>query len=358
LFGLSRANQLVNLLEDRLVQTLPASAMPPESVAGLLDLLEKAGGCVQVLDPPEQVRAAWRRLIHEMRAGGHVPCGWHLVHRGRDAGDLVLELRRGTHPSKRYQPSSRRQIPIPDLLVDPHPVVDRLRDQPNRLPESDENRSRTLLFLQALVNEAGKRGCEVRSSEKALLTVVDDGQPFDVRVWEETGARWRLRLVVTIDGADHAASEWKDYARKRIEDELPAILADLRRRGRRLHERQEAAARAEQLRIQQERDRAVTAHRDQILRQQVGDWLLAEDIRAYCADLLAAGMAADDPWLTWAHNYADSVDPLAEPPCLPPDPPPSQETTRAPRQRSAPSQVDSAVPQARPWRPNRRWYHG
>jgi hypothetical protein len=302
-----------------------------------LDLLEKAGGCVQVLDPPEQVRAAWRRLIHEMRSGGHVPGGWHLVHRGRDAGDLVLELRRGTHPSKRYQPSSRRPIPIPDLLVDPHPVVDRLRDQPNRLPESDENRSRTLLFLQALVSEAEKRGCEVRSSEKALLTVVVDGQPFDAWVWEETGARWRLRLVVTVDGADNAAPEWKDYARKRIEDELPAILADLRRRGRRLRERQEAAARAEQLRIQQERDRAVTAHRDQILRQQVGHWLLAEDIRAYCADLLAAGMAPDNPWLTWANNHADSVDPLANPPGLPPDPP-SQETAQAPGQRRMPGQ--------------------
>lgn len=56
--------------------------------------------------------------------------------------------------------SSLRPIPIPDLLVDPHPIVDRLRDQPNRLPESDENRPRTLLFLQALVSEAEKRGVQ------------------------------------------------------------------------------------------------------------------------------------------------------------------------------------------------------
>ncbi|OZV73098.1 hypothetical protein CA850_31490 [Micromonospora echinospora] len=337
------------------MDALPGSTTPPASVQDLLDLLEKAGGSLQVLDPPEQVRAAWRRLIHTVRSGGHVPKGWHLVHRGRNAGDLVIELRRGRHPSKRYQPSSRSSVPVPELLVDPHPVVNQLRDQPNRLPASDENRSRTLLLLQALCDEAGSRGWGIRSGTDALLSMVVDEQPIEIRMREESGARWALRLVLTVTDPDGGVAEWKDYARKRLEDELRSILEDLRRRGRRLHDRQEAAAQAEQQRLRQERERAVTAHRDHILREQVGAWLLAEDVRAYCGDLVTAGMPIDDPWLAWAYTYADNLDPLADPPGIPDDPPPSA-TVPAPRRRHA--QKTSDAPPERPWHPNRRWHHG
>ncbi|MEU9507118.1 hypothetical protein AB0D32_12645 [Micromonospora sp. NPDC048170] len=338
------------------MDALPGSTMPPASVQGLLDLLEEAEGSVQVLDPPEPVRAAWRRLIHAVRFGGHVPKGWHLVHRGRDTGDLVIELRRGRHPSKQYQRASHSSVPVSELLVNPHPVIDRLREQPSRLPESDENRSRTLLLLQALCLEAEKREWAVRSSTEALLSVVVDDQPLEVRVREEKGARWTLRLVLTVTDADTGVAEWKDYARKRLEGELPAILTDLRQRGRRLRDRREAATRAEQLRLRQERDRVVTAHRDQMLRQQVAAWLLAEDIRSYWADLVTAGMRIDDPWLAWAHTYADDLDPLADPPGIPSDPPPSA-AVRTPRQQHA-ERTASAAPPDQPWHPNRRWYHG
>lgn len=335
------------------MDALPGSTKPPASVQGLLDLLEKAGGSLQVLDPPEQVRAAWRRLIHAMRSGGKVPKGWHLVHRGRDAGDLVIELRRGRHPSKHYQPKARSSAPIPDSLVNPHPVVDGLRDQPSRLPASDENRSRALLLLQSICKDAESRGWVVRVGKEALLSVVVNDQPIEVRMREESGSRWTLRLVLTVTDTDGGVAEWKDYARKRLEHELPAVLSDLRQRGRRLHDRREAAVRAEQRRLQQERDRVVTSHRDQVLRDQVGAWLLAGDIRSYCGDLVAAGMPPEDPWLSWAHTYADGLDPLADPPGVPDDPPP---TATAPRRRH--DERISPPPPQRPWHPNRRWYHG
>ncbi|MGI5147198.1 hypothetical protein ACQEVC_12580 [Plantactinospora sp. CA-294935] len=338
------------------MDALPGSTRPPASVQGLLDLLEKAEGSVQVLDPPAQARAAWRRLIHALRSGGHVPKGWHLVHRGRNTGDLVIELRRGRHPSKQYQPVNRSSVPVPEFLVDPHPVIDRLREQPSRLPESDESRSRTLMLLQALCVEAEKRAWAVRWGTDALLSVVVDEQPLEVRPREDQGARWTLRLVLTVTDADAGVAEWKDYARKRLEDELFAILTDLRQRGRDYVTAAEAAERAEQARLQQERDRAVTAHRDQILRQQVAAWLLAEDIRSYCTDLVTAGMRIDDPWLAWAHTYADDLDPLADPPGSPDDPPPS-EAVPAPRQQHA-EKTASTPPPYQPWHPNRRWYHG
>jgi hypothetical protein len=264
--------------------------MPPASVQGLLDLIEAAQGSVQVLDPPEEVRAVWRRLVHAVRSGGHVPKGWHRVHCSRNTGDLIIELRGGRHPSKQYQPTSPSSVPVPEFLVDPHPVIDRLREQPSRLPESDENRTRTLLLLQALCAQAEKRAWTVRSGTDALLSVVVDEQPLEVRVREEKGACWSLRLVLTVTEADAGVAEWKDYARKRLEDELPAILTDLRQRDRRLRDRRETAVRAEQVRLQQERAQVVTAHRDKVLRQQVTAWLLAEDIRSYCSDLVTAGM--------------------------------------------------------------------
>jgi hypothetical protein len=58
-----------------------------------LSCWEKSGGVVHVVDPPDEVRAAWRRLLHVVRRDGHVPSARHLVQRGRNVGDLVIELR-------------------------------------------------------------------------------------------------------------------------------------------------------------------------------------------------------------------------------------------------------------------------
>jgi len=67
---------------------------------------------------------------------------------GRDAGDLVIELRVGEHPPTRYQPTRTQTLAVSELLTDPHPVVDALRNQPGWLPASPINRSRTLLLLE------------------------------------------------------------------------------------------------------------------------------------------------------------------------------------------------------------------
>lgn len=84
-----------------------------------------------------------------------MPEGWHLVHRGRDAGDPVIELRPGKHPSHRYRPTSDGPVlPIPGELIEPHPVVNALRNQPHRLPASPHNRSRALMILDTLAREA------------------------------------------------------------------------------------------------------------------------------------------------------------------------------------------------------------
>jgi hypothetical protein len=57
---------------------------------------------MQVIDPPEDVRAARRSLLHVVRRDSHVPDGRRLLHQGRNVGDLVIELRPGEHPARRY----------------------------------------------------------------------------------------------------------------------------------------------------------------------------------------------------------------------------------------------------------------
>jgi len=95
------------------ISALPCGTPPPATPAALLNLLEQAGGVMQVIDPPEDVRAAWRSLLHVVRRDGHVPEGWHLLHRGRNVGDLVIELRPGEHPARRYRPSATGSIAVP-----------------------------------------------------------------------------------------------------------------------------------------------------------------------------------------------------------------------------------------------------
>jgi hypothetical protein len=232
--------------------------------------------------------------------------------------------------------------------------VDRLRKQPDRLPTSEQNRSRALLLLQALATAATARGHTINpAAGDVLLTVVIDDSAFGVRLCEETGARWTLRLVLELIGPGDGPSRWIDYSRGRVEDELPAVLREMQRRARHEHALKEAARTA----AKRERERVIGAHRDEILRRQVADWVLARDVRAHCADLVNAGMPAADRWLIWAHEYADTLDPLADPPGIPADPDPS--ATAHPASPSSPSNRDISGPARTDtsWHPNQRWYH-
>lgn len=144
----------------------------------------------------------WRRAIHALKQNNEVPDGWHLLHRGRNSGDLVIQLKPGQHPVHANRPGVGSRIPVPELLADPHPVVDALRNQPARLPASPQNRLRALMLLEALAREAERRGLVVRADQDtALLQVMADEEPYGVQVHEETGARWTLRLVVGLVGA-------------------------------------------------------------------------------------------------------------------------------------------------------------
>jgi hypothetical protein len=338
------------------VLRLPAGRKPPLTTAVLLDLLEEGGGSVQVADPPDEVRAAWRRLLHAVKQGGEVPTGWYLLHRGRNRGDLTIELRPGEHPSGRYRrPAEPSSIPVPVELGAAHPAVDRLRDEPHRLPASTANRSRALMIVQALADAAVAKGHAVVSGEQDVLIVVEvDGQRYGVRIAEEAGTRWTLRLALEIDGAGKGISRWVDYAHPRVEDDLAEGLAEIERRATAVRAEQRAQQCAERQRLEDKRLRQVIKRRDKVLREQVAAWKLAQQIRAHCDQLVAAGMPADDPWVMWASAFAAGIDPLGHPPAAPPDPSPTEKA-----QELSPAPVmPSPFPRPQPWHPNRRWYHG
>ncbi len=340
---------------------MPATTLPPATAGGLLDLLERRGGVVRVSDPPEAVRAAWRRLLHACKLGGHVPEGWHLRHRGRDAGDLVIELRVGEHPAKCYQPTRTPTLAVPELLTDPHPIVDALRNQPGRLPASPINRSRTLLLLESLVREAQRRGYVVHGAGESASTVLSievAGQQYTVTVYEETGARWTLRLCLNLHGPGQGRDLWTDYVRRPVEVELSAILDEIARRAAEITAEEERRQRAQTERQEREEQRQVTEHRAQVLHEQVTAWRLAEDIRHHCGELVAAGLPRGDGWLRWAGEYAESLDPTLDPPGLP-APPTEEELARQRYERRAERQRRDRgeVERPRPWHPNRRWWH-
>jgi hypothetical protein len=337
------------------LKVLPSRTTPPSTVTELLDLLQDAADGVQVLDPPKDIRAAWRRLLHVLRSDRHIPDGWHLVQRGRDRGDLVIQLRRGPHPSRKYQ-ATKAPTKIVEDLADAHPVVRELREQPQRLPDSDTNRSRTLLLLEAIASHTAKHGYSIKSATApALLMVGGSLTAVAVRAWEDTGKRWNQRLCLAIDGPGRQSASWNDYSSQPLEAQLPEIMKAVKA----LISKEEARIRAEersmQAQLDRERERQINSHRAAALRDQVARWLLAQDIRAHCADLVDGGVTAQDRWVKWASEYADSIDPLRDPPGLPADPPHDTQSESAAADISRATAASYSA--QRSWHPNRRWYH-
>lgn len=342
---------------------------PPATPEALLSLLERHSGVVHVANPPGPDRAKWRRLIHACKQHGHVPDGWHLLHSGRDSGDIVIELRQGEHPFRKYTSAPKPlPIPVPDSLSDPHPVAAALREQPNRLPASRESRSRCFLIVDALAREAERRGHLARGGTgSALLVITVEDVVFSLAITEETTRRQTERLVLTLSGPGEGTARWADYAKSPLEQQLAAVIDEISRRGpivaaerAERHRREQKIEEEKRQRAEAERQREITAHRAEILRGEVQRWRQAEEIRAHCAAVESAGLDHDDEWLRWARDYADSIDPALAPHGVPPAPTAEelqQRRRRAEQQQQSAPTHDPSIYAERPWHPNQRWYH-
>lgn len=328
----------------------PAGAEEPAvSVESLMQAVTDASGTLTVEDPPEPVRAAYRRAISRAITGGSVPDGFVLRHSGRDRGTLRIRL----VPKSQLAPSaaSLPAIPVSQVLTGTCELVRALQTQPQLLDVSEQTRPRALLIAQAIADECELRGYGVglRDDQDPSFAVTVDEDRFGVVIseeWEQGEAPepeklaaakydWqripvsvrpvrsgRLRLDLQIGSA---ARGWADRTRWTLEQKLPHLFAEIAERATdlaRARARQEEERRRRRTEWDEAIPRARQAHLDQLNRDRLRDHLTrsaeADAIRAYCARLQALAEGIEDvdqldritEWLRWAADQADRIDPV------------------------------------------------
>jgi hypothetical protein len=142
-------------------------------------------------------------------------------------------------------------------------------------------------------------------------------------------------MIVRLLGVRGGRRFWGDGKCVMVEQKLGDMLDSLEFRARRVDEH-----RAERERVAAERLRRMQPLIDEarvafgmdfvsgVLREQVGDWRLAADIRAMCDHvqqriLDGHGTAGDKAWLEWAREHADRLDPANRPLAVPATPVPA-----------------------------------
>jgi hypothetical protein len=323
----------------------------------LIERLVASGGYLQVPDPDPETRAAWRRALHAAKQSSTLPEGRMIWHKGRDAGDLRIELRERPEPQPAWERRERVRIPVPERLGRSHPVVAELKEaarppkvagygwggyqverrlRPLDVPRG--NLPRALRIMQALITEAERRGHHVHIVDQERrrwrdVCIVVKGHANALTVKERDD-----RLQVILPDAYVGRRHWTDGPRRSIEDKLGDALAEIESRAEEAEQH-----RLDQERRQQERqrrweeamaaalERFVQDHRAQVLRKQVESWRLARDIRAFCSAIRASAAATGElsgdasAWLEWASSYAGVIDPVLHPPGMPEDPKPTRE---------------------------------
>jgi hypothetical protein len=319
-----------------------AAADPGLPGAAVMDRLLEAGGLLRIKNPDAAVRTAYRRAIASI-AADDVPEGKRITYRGRDRGDLVIELVDKPDPG----PSPPAPIQVPKAVNLDLPLLAHLAANPQLLDVSDGMRDRALRLVQALVEEGTRRGHEtgprddgpsfelvIRGEaievtvreEKDKVTRVSDEDRAKVKYdWQRASPTavldWSGRLVMTMPGERH----WADRKRWTLEGKLSSLLmtaesiADGRIAGR-VH--------AERARIERREwwedavQKARAAYVLELNRGRLADQLRAHaharDLRVYADAVtaqalnLAAGRerAAALDWAGWIRQEADRLDPL------------------------------------------------
>ncbi len=211
------------------------------------------------------------------------------------------------------------EVPIPQRLTRPHPLVVRLREvsTPHRRSSSDpielgygyrsgyradkpretlraldvprSTLQRALRVMQALIDEGRRRGYEIRESKPSPsrvteIEIVIQEHGFAVTISEKEG---KLRLW--LPHAYGGRRQWNDGPRGLIESKLGDMLASLEARARELEERRVAWEEEERRReaarqraIERARERYADAFRVEVLKREVEAARFARDIRSYC----------------------------------------------------------------------------
>ncbi|MBP2322654.1 hypothetical protein JOF56_003039 [Kibdelosporangium banguiense] len=316
----------------------------------LIDRLQENAGVVTVVDPEAPTRAAWRRAIHAAKEDGLLPRGHHLRHRGRDTGDLRIELVKGEHPDARHW-APRLRVDVPNAIGQVHPLVAKLQRRPGRIFVTEASLNRALRILNTLLTEWERRGNSAELEDDAHgITMICGESRYGTQISEQREVveqyptseeleqkkvyAWqRVQPTEREVGTGYLVLElkhewkysgrrrrWADRARWTLESKLTDVLAELEARAQ-LDEERRIAKLEEEARRQQDCEAAMATARFRFaedvkikaLTEQVDGWEQAARIRAYCDALQAAQADANSDvtaWIEWARTYADRIDPL------------------------------------------------
>jgi hypothetical protein len=150
----------------------------------------------------------------------------------------------------------------------------------------------------------------------------------------EAKATGRLCMDFVGFSMSERPCRWADSKNSSLESQLPELLYEAEARALDAEERALQAERAAKERQEQwesameaAKERYIRAYRGRALEQDAAAWRPAVQIRDFCDAAEAKfGSGSDQPaegfsdWLGWAHEYADRLDPLREPPKIPDDP--------------------------------------
>lgn len=325
------------------------TSLPSLSVAEAIRQIEEAGGTLRLVAPADSERATWRRVISLANSTGSLPDGKRIRHTGRDAGDMTVIL---ADAEESGPPRTLPEVPVPERLQRPHSIVREFRDHPSVFNVSRAHRQRALLLLEAVIQEAVRRGFEVINKVKPRRSGASN--PVARLVLKLSGEAYDLRLVELSDRTPHTptAKELKDkeryswthipdfdylpngrlefrlegYPEKRfgdrerwkLESRLPLLFAELMQRVEIDKQRREdRQSKAERKRLQWEeamasaRQRFLESHRAVELQRQIDSWKLATEIRRFCDQVTSRyGGETDVAWIDWARSYADRLDPV------------------------------------------------
>jgi len=176
----------------------------PEGAVALIRRLRQAGGTLHISDPDEATRAQYRRVLHAAVQRGIVPDGFHLLHTGRDAGDLIIRLESDEHRDEADW--NRIRLSARDLITDPDQLVARLQDDRASIDVSESVLPRALAFVRILAEEADRR--------KFRLAISRRGKPRGLHA-HARGHQFRLSVKEELDTVPHRYSEEELRQRKR-----------------------------------------------------------------------------------------------------------------------------------------------
>jgi hypothetical protein len=351
-----------------------ASAKTPAHLAAeLIRQLQAEGGTLIIPDPDSGTRARYRSALDAAKKLGTVPAGHHLLHTGRDKGDLIIRLESDDHRDETDW--NRIRLSARDLISAPEELAARLREDRASLDVSESVLPRTLEIVRALAEEAGRNGFRLAVSRRGKprgLHVHVKGHQLSVIITEECDEvphryteeelkrerryTWQRvqpktdsvpsgRLRVEVRGTRGEVRARADDKRGPLEAKIKMLVKDIgdlvdaaeqaRIEQQRAHEelmanirkadeerrREEADRRARQEAAQANaRAKALNDHRREVIARALSAWDSARAIREFCAEMEAATKQADprqrvalQEWIEYAMSLADSVDPVRSP---------------------------------------------